>query len=108
MVGYLPAVADADDGLRSVNAVVVVVQYPVAGEIRVDALQVGDEILQQLRRLFAVQLAGPVGVVGQINDVPAAVDGRVNHIGMLNDADERHRAVGYIEPVLGGQGMLEL
>ena len=45
VVGYLLAVVDADYWLRSVHLVVVVFPNPGTVELRVDFLQVGDELL---------------------------------------------------------------
>ena len=98
--GHLLPVVDADNGLRPVHLVMVVFPDPGALKGRVQLLQMGNEILEQFLRAFAVQVAVPGGVVGQIKDVPVAVERFVNHIGMLDDADKGQSPVGHIQPIL--------
>ena len=107
MVGDASAVVHADDGLGAVHPVVVVFHDPVGGEVGVELAEVGDEVGQQFGGFLAVEVAVAVGVVGEIDDVMAAVEAAVNHIGMLNDADEGQGAVGHIEPVFGGEGAIQ-
>ena len=73
VVGDAPAVVDADYGLGRVHFVVVVIQDPRPVEIGVDLLEVGNEILQQLLPALLIKLALWVGVVGEVDDVPASV-----------------------------------
>ena len=89
MVGDAFAVVDADDWLGPVNPVVEVFQDPISLEVGVEALQVWNELFQQLRRFLAVQFTLAVRVIGEIDDVVTAVKTSVDHVGMFNNADER-------------------
>ena len=92
-------VVDPDDGLGAVDSVVVAGLDPRWVEVRVYLSEVGQVLVQQFLLFHPVHWVIGGQVVGQIDDVLAAVVFRADEVGVLDDSDEWDGAVGDVEPV---------
>ena len=82
-------VMQRDDRLRRALAEHPVLLYPVALELRIDALQIGDVLLEQLvigHRQVRVVL---IDIFPGVDKVPALVMVGADQVGVLDDAGER-------------------
>ena len=99
VAGDVLGVVDSDDGLGAVDSVVVAGLDPRRVKVRVYLSEVGQVLVQQFLPFHPGHWVIGGQVVGQIDDVLAAVVFWADEVGVLDNSDEWDGAVSDVEPV---------